>query len=254
MKRRKWWKPAFFPFPKIFSTLPEKKIQFLSRTYSVICKCSISHTVPTSSHLKKPIFFSKHYGKRRKCWSSTVSPFSSMFSTQPQTNLIIQVINHIPSKPWFLRLQYKSAENTVGKGEIDSYEKFLLFPVFSTHLENVPPFSPNSKSLSSNSFSLDKSEILLFQRGLTLSRKTNFRLVQTERFCRRQFQIQWEWQKSLWMGRKHRGKRRNCSFRAISSFPTVFSKDFYCRHVKTRACLGKGLLPPTWTMLRCCCW
>ena len=23
-------------------------------------------------------------------------------------------------------------------------------------------------------------------------------------------------------------------------FPTVFSKDLYCRHVKTRACLGKG--------------
>ena len=27
---------------------------------------------------------------------------------------------------------------------------------------------------------------------------------------------------------------------AISPFPTVFSKDFYYRHVKTRACLGKG--------------
>ena len=27
----------------------------------------------------------------------------------------------------------------------------------------------------------------------------------------------------------------------ISPFPTVFSKDFYCRHVKTRVCLGKGL-------------
>ena len=27
---------------------------------------------------------------------------------------------------------------------------------------------------------------------------------------------------------------------AISSFPTVFSKDSYCRHVKTRACLRKG--------------
>ena len=25
-----------------------------------------------------------------------------------------------------------------------------------------------------------------------------------------------------------------------SPFPTVFSKDLYCRHVKTRACLGKG--------------
>ena len=23
-------------------------------------------------------------------------------------------------------------------------------------------------------------------------------------------------------------------------FPTVFSRDLYCRHVKTRACLGKG--------------
>ena len=28
--------------------------------------------------------------------------------------------------------------------------------------------------------------------------------------------------------------------RAISPFPTVFSKDLYGRHIKTRACLGKG--------------
>ena len=40
--------------------------------------------------------------------------------------------------------------------------------------------------------------------------------------------------------KKHGGKRRNCSLRAISPFPTVFSKDLYCRPVKTRACLGKG--------------
>ena len=26
----------------------------------------------------------------------------------------------------------------------------------------------------------------------------------------------------------------------ISPFPTVLSKDFYCRYVKSRACLGKG--------------
>ena len=44
------------------------------------------------------------------------------------------------------------------------------------------------------------------------------------------------------MGRKHCGKRRNCSLRAISPFPVVFSKDLYCRHVKTRACLGNGLV------------
>ena len=43
------------------------------------------------------------------------------------------------------------------------------------------------------------------------------------------------------MGRKHCGKRRNCSLRAISPFPTVFSKALYCRHVKTRACLGQAL-------------
>ena len=36
------------------------------------------------------------------------------------------------------------------------------------------------------------------------------------------------------MGRKHSGKKRNCSLQAISPFPTVFSKDLYCRHVKTR--------------------
>ena len=42
------------------------------------------------------------------------------------------------------------------------------------------------------------------------------------------------------MGRKHCGKRRNCSLRPISPFPTVFSKDLYWKHVKSRACLGKG--------------
>ena len=35
------------------------------------------------------------------------------------------------------------------------------------------------------------------------------------------------------------GKGQKCSLRAMAPFPTVFSKDLYCRHVKTRACLGK---------------
>ena len=35
------------------------------------------------------------------------------------------------------------------------------------------------------------------------------------------------------------GKRRNCSLRAISPFPTLFSKDLYCRHIeKDRNFLG----------------
>ena len=44
------------------------------------------------------------------------------------------------------------------------------------------------------------------------------------------------------MGRKHCGKRKNCSLRAIYPFPKVFSKGLCWRHVKTRACLGKGLM------------
>ena len=75
---------------------------------------------------------------------------------------------------------------------------------------------------------------------LTLSQTTNSGLFQTQRVCRRQFQIWWKWQKCLQMVRKRCGKRRNCSLRAISPFPTVFSKDLYYRHVKTRACLGKS--------------
>ena len=50
---------------------------------------------------------------------------------------------------------------------------------------------------------------------------------------------------SQWEGRKQCGKRRNCSL-AISPFPTVFSKDLFCRQVK-RSLFGKGL---NWTNLR----
>ena len=39
-------------------------------------------------------------------------------------------------------------------------------------------------------------------------------------------------------GQKHRGKRRHYILQAISPFPTMFSKDLYCRHGKTNTCLG----------------
>ena len=53
----------------------------------------------------------------------------------------------------------KPFENTVGKGEIAHNEQFLLFPVFSTHLNNFLPFSSNLKFSSANSFSLEESKI-----------------------------------------------------------------------------------------------
>ena len=73
---------------------------------------------------------------------------------------------------------------------------------------------------------------------LTLSQMTILDSSKLKRVCRRRFKIWWKWEQVLLQGRKHWGKRRNCSLRAISPFPTVFSKDLYCRHVKTRACFG----------------
>ena len=56
----------------------------------------------------------------------------------------------------FTCLQYQSFENTVGKGEIARNEQFLFFPtVFSILSGNFPPFSPNLKLSSANSFSLE---------------------------------------------------------------------------------------------------
>ena len=57
-------------------------------------------------------------------------------------------------------LQYKSLENTVGKGEIARNEQFLLSPTkFSTRMENFLPFSLNSKLSSANSFHLEELKI-----------------------------------------------------------------------------------------------
>ena len=36
------------------------------------------------------------------------------------------------------------------------------------------------------------------------------------------------------------GKGENTRYEQFLRFPTVFSKDLYCRHVKTRAYVGKG--------------
>ena len=44
------------------------------------------------------------------------------------------------------------------------------------------------------------------------------------------------------MGRKHCGEKGEIArHEQISLFPTVFSKYFYCRHVKNQGLFGKGL-------------
>ena len=69
----------------------------------------------------------------------------------------------------------------------------------------------------------------------------NIRLIQTERVCSWQFQLWQKWQKVFQKGRKCCGKRRNCSLRAISPFPTTFSKDLVLQTSKSQVLFGKGL-------------
>ena len=84
-------------------------------------------------------------------------------------------------------------------------------------------------------------EILLVSSSLvTHYQTTNFRLFQTEKVCRRQFYIKRKWQKVIQMGRKHCGKRKNCSLRAISPFRTVFSKGLFPMGDKRCHCVGMG--------------
>ena len=68
----------------------------------------------------------------------------------------------------------------------------------------------------------------------------NFRLFQTKTTADNNFICDENGGKFFEREENYIGKKRNCSSQAISPFPTVFSKDLYYRHVKTRACLGKG--------------
>ena len=63
-------------------------------------------------------------------------------------------------------LQYKSVENTMGKGEIVHNEQFLLFPtVFSMLFDAFLPFSSTSILLPAKSISLEESKICCLGKG-----------------------------------------------------------------------------------------
>ena len=54
----------------------------------------------------------------------------------------------------FTCLQYRSFDNSVGKGEIARNEQFLLFPQRFLTIWRTPPFASTSKLSFANSFSL----------------------------------------------------------------------------------------------------
>ena len=72
---------------------------------------------------------------------------------------------------------------------------------------------------------------------------TNFRLFQTQENLQKIILGLMKMADSFPGGlKKHYWKRRNCSLRAISPFPIVFSKDLYIRYVKDKGLLRKALI------------
>ena len=84
------------------------------------------------------------------------------------------------TSPDFCVSAVKYFKNTARKGEIVRNEQFLLFStVFSTLLENFPPFSSNSNLSSATSFSLEESKICRLGKGVT----EFARLFQKQKLC-----------------------------------------------------------------------
>ena len=66
----------------------------------------------------------------------------------------------------FTCLQYKSFENSVGKGEIARNEQFVLFPTaLSILTENSPRLSSNKKLLFADSLSLEEFKNCCLRKG-----------------------------------------------------------------------------------------
>ena len=90
--------------------------------------------------------------------------------------------------PNLMTLRKKTSENIVGKGENAGNQHFLLFS------QCFIPFQNQISIFDSLLFC--HLEILLISRSLkfccllTISKTTNFRLLQSERLCRQQFHLQ----------------------------------------------------------------
>ena len=76
--------------------------------------------------------------------------------------------------------------------------------------------------------------------NLTHYQTTNFRLVQIKHSADDNFKFDENTRKLSERVENTVGKRRNCSLRAISPFPTVFSKGLFARGVKRCHCVGIG--------------
>ena len=64
---------------------PDNEILELTENYTLENKLTLYHTIPTFNDLENESF-SKHCGKRRKCWLPAFSPFPTMLSALPKSN------------------------------------------------------------------------------------------------------------------------------------------------------------------------
>ena len=75
---------------------------------------------------------------------------------------------------------------------------------------------------------------------LTLfTKQPNFGLVQIESLCRRLMKWKLKAEILFGLGKKHCGKRRKCWLPAFSPFPTMFSKGFFFRVIRSWDCVVK---------------
>ena len=106
--------------------------------------------------------------------------------------------------------------NIAWKGESLGYQQNLLLK----HVSKVFLFS--------------LLQFIFFSKEFTLYQMTNSRFLQIESICR--WQSKCKWKVEIWFGkgRKHCGQRRKCWLPAQFPFPTLFSKGFLLKVVKSQ--------------------
>ena len=125
----------------------------------------------------------------------------------------------------FTCLQFKSSENTVGKGEIAHNEQFLLFPQCFLPVWRTFCHFHEARNCRLQTLSVWKSQnFVVWERVNSFDQTPDFRLVQIRSFNfaddRNSGSII-----VIHFGkrRKHCGKRRKCWLPAFSPCPTMFS-------------------------------
>ena len=139
-----------------------------------------------------------------------------------------------------MRQQQTVFENIVGKEETARNKQFLLFPqCFLLHQKIVSLFGNIYDIISLITAELEEPKLACEVKGEPITTRQILHSSKLKEFADDNFKFD-ENGRVIQMGRKHCGKRRNCSSQAISPFSTVFSKGLFPRGVKRCHCVGMG--------------